>query len=53
MSTESRAHEKVIRKNVGSDELYEAEARQMMRVEYADIGIVAELLEDRIDFDIG
>ena len=43
----------MIRKNVESEELYEAEARQMMRVEDADIGIVAELLEDLIDFDIG
>ena len=43
----------MIRKNVDSDELYEAEACQLMRVEDADIGIVAELVEDLIDFDIG
>jgi hypothetical protein len=48
-----RAFEKVIRKHIDSDALYDGESRKLMRVEDRDIEIVAEFLEDLIDHDLG
>ena len=47
------AFEKVIRKHIDSDALYDGESRKLMRVEDRDIEIVAEFLEDLIDHDLG
>ncbi len=48
-----RAFEKVIRKHIDSDELYDGESRKLMRVEDRDIEIVAGFLADLIDHDLG
>jgi hypothetical protein len=48
-----RDFEKVIRRHIDSDALYDGKSRKLMRVGGRDIEIVAEFLEDLVDHDLG